>query len=164
MPVKRATSDVLDDFFRQRDEAKAQQESRQLLKEYAPVPSTPVPAGNKRPTLDVGDLIDRGVFESAVPKAPENPWARDLVTSAYPRPTTVSPLLTAIKNYSRANPSASVMSGPAVKEVAPVRTPSSMDAFKAGMADLTRIAGGAAKWPGVVLYCPGLFIFQEDRH
>lgn len=54
MPIERFTSDVLDDFFRKRDEEKVQGMSRQMLTDYMaqPEPVASEPAPQRSPLLD----------------------------------------------------------------------------------------------------------------
>lgn len=146
MAIKRITSDFLEDGFRARDEAKAQQASQQLLKEYAPVPSTPAPTGNKRPTLDVGDLINRGVFESATPEV-----------AATEKGTQGGGLLGAFKNFGKTLKMGAMLAPAAVRsttrKVNETMIPDSPhvdyeNAFTAGIGDVYSSAGGAAKWLG----------------
>ncbi|MHB8122582.1 MAG: hypothetical protein ACYDG4_10555, partial [Desulfuromonadaceae bacterium] len=160
MPIKRATSDTLDDFFRKSDENKAQTMSRQMVKEHLSTPTPAITTGNKRPTLDVDDMINRGVFESAVPNEKQSSQggllgalksygqkiAGRMTTPTPSRPNDV-PLIAAMRPALNYLPGSTITNA-MLPTVGNAEKPGYKEAWNAGAGKVLSSAGGAAKWLG----------------
>lgn len=138
MPVKRATSDTLDDFFRKRDEDKAQSMSKQMVKEYVSTPPSPTVTGT-RPTQGMGDV-------RAAETAPDTKQSSQ-----------GGGLLAAFRNFGNTLKVGAMLAPTAVRsttrKVNEAFIPDNPhadyeNAFTAGIGDVYSSAGGAAKWLG----------------